>query len=86
MPLDLLDRGVHIFLIQGGEINEHMLIHKLLSTDKKMKNHLNYQTLMEYRHDLNCPRIIATHMSQDMIDRLNSLELEYAVDGKEIVL
>ena len=41
---------------------------------------------MEYRQDLNCPRIIATHMSQDMLDRLNSLELEYAVDGKEIVL
>lgn len=54
--------------------------------DKKMKNHLNYQTLMEYRHDLNCPRIIATHMSQDMLDRLNSLELEYAEDGKVIVL
>ncbi len=41
---------------------------------------------MEYRHDLNCPRIIATHMSQDMLDRLNSLELEYAEDGKVIVL
>ena len=43
MPLDLLHRGVHMFLIQGGEINEHMLIHKLLSTDKKMKKYrINY--------------------------------------------
>ena len=54
--------------------------------DKKMKNHLNYQTLMNYRNDLNCQRIIATHMSQDMLDRLNSLELEYAEDGKIIEL
>ena len=54
--------------------------------DKKMKNHLNYQTLMNYRNDLNCQRIIATHMSQDMLDRLNSIGLEYAEDGKIIEL
>ena len=51
-----------------------------------MKNHLNYQTLIEHHRDLRCKRIIVTHMSQDMLDRLNSLELEYAEDGKVIIL
>ena len=54
--------------------------------NKKMKNHLNYQTLIDHRSDLNCKRIIATHMSQDMLDRLNSIGLEYAEDGKIIEL
>jgi ribonuclease BN (tRNA processing enzyme) len=54
--------------------------------DKKMKNHLNYQTLLDHRSDLNCKRIVVTHMSQDMLDRLNSLELAYAEDGKIIEL
>ena len=54
--------------------------------NKKMKNHLNYQTLIDHRSDLNCKRIIATHMSQDMLDRLNSIGLEYAEDGKIIGL
>jgi phosphoribosyl 1,2-cyclic phosphodiesterase len=51
-----------------------------------MKNHLSYQTLMDHRSDLSCKRIIVTHMNQDMLDRLNSLELEYAEDGKVIIL
>jgi len=54
--------------------------------DKKMKNHLNYQTLIDHQSDLNCKRIIVTHMSQDMLDRIDRLELEHAEDGKTIVL
>jgi ribonuclease BN (tRNA processing enzyme) len=54
--------------------------------DKKMKNHLNYQTLMDHRNDLNCRQIVVTHMSQDMLDRLNRIDLEYAEDGKVINL
>jgi ribonuclease BN (tRNA processing enzyme) len=52
--------------------------------EKKMKNHLNYRTLLEKRHESQCKRIILTHMSDDMLDRLNSLEFEYAEDGKEL--
>ncbi len=54
--------------------------------DKKIKFHLNYQTLMEKKDELDCKRIILTHMSDDMLRRLDSLELEYAEDGKEIIL
>jgi ribonuclease BN (tRNA processing enzyme) len=35
---------------------------------------------------LDCKRIILTHMSDDMLSRLENLELEYAEDGKEIIL
>ncbi len=47
---------------------------------------LDYQTLLDHRSDLSCKRIIVTHMSQDMLDRLDNLELEYAEDGKIIEL
>jgi ribonuclease BN (tRNA processing enzyme) len=52
--------------------------------EKKMKNHLNYRTLLERRQELQCNRIILTHMSDDMLGRLNRLEFEYAEDGKEL--
>ena len=54
--------------------------------EKKIKFHLDYQTLMEKKDKLGCKRIILTHMSDDMLGRLDSLELEYAIDGKEIIL
>jgi ribonuclease BN (tRNA processing enzyme) len=54
--------------------------------EKKIKFHLNYQTLMEKKAALDCKRIILTHMSDDMLRRLDCLELEYAMDGKEIIL
>jgi ribonuclease BN (tRNA processing enzyme) len=54
--------------------------------EKKIKFHLDYQTLMERKAELDCKRIILTHMSNDMLRRLDRLELEYAIDGKEIIL
>jgi phosphoribosyl 1,2-cyclic phosphodiesterase len=41
---------------------------------------------MQKKAELDCKRIILTHMSDDMLSRLDSLELEYAEDGKEIIL
>jgi len=54
--------------------------------EKKMKNHLNYRTLLEHYPALNCKRIVLTHMSDDMLGRLDSLEFEYAEDGKEFLV
>ncbi len=54
--------------------------------EKEIKFHLNYKTLMGKKAELDCKRIILTHMSDDMLRRLESLELEYAEDGKEIIL
>ena len=54
--------------------------------EKKMKYHLNYQTLMEQRQKLDCRRLVLYHMSEDMLQRLPGLEVEWAEDGKNIVL
>ncbi|MBI2153618.1 MAG: MBL fold metallo-hydrolase [Candidatus Rokubacteria bacterium] len=54
--------------------------------DKKIKYHLDYATLRDQRKRLECSRIILTHMSQDMLDRLDESEMEYATDGQIVVL
>jgi len=52
--------------------------------DKSIKYHLNYHTLKERQADLGCKRTIITHMSNDVLSRLDSIDLEYAEDGKQI--
>lgn len=54
--------------------------------EKKIKYHLDYATLRDHRKWLDCRRIILTHMSQDMLDRLDESEMEYATDGQIVVL
>jgi ribonuclease BN (tRNA processing enzyme) len=54
--------------------------------DKKLKNHLDYRTLLARRSELGCRRLIITHMSDDMLGRLGSLEIEYAEDGKRVLI
>jgi ribonuclease BN (tRNA processing enzyme) len=54
--------------------------------EKKIKYHLSYQTLMEHRKKLDCRRLVLYHMSEDMLQRLPGLEVEWAEDGKSIIL
>jgi ribonuclease BN (tRNA processing enzyme) len=54
--------------------------------DKKIKFHLDYETLMVHRRELNCRRLILTHMNSEMLARLPSLDVEAAEDGTEIAL
>jgi len=54
--------------------------------EKKIKYHLDYRTLMEHRTRLGCRRLILTHMSHDMIQRVGSLDVEWAEDGKCVVV
>jgi ribonuclease BN (tRNA processing enzyme) len=49
--------------------------------DKKVKWHLDYETLIEHRPRFAARRLIATHPNGDLLDRLDSLELEVADDG-----
>ncbi|MGI9433413.1 MAG: MBL fold metallo-hydrolase [Geminicoccaceae bacterium] len=47
-------------------------------------HHLDWQTLNEHEHDLRAKRILLTHMSQPMLDRLPKLDrgrFEFADDG-----
>jgi len=54
--------------------------------DIKAPGHLNYQTLMQHRAELECERIVITHMSEDMVARAGAGEIEFeaAADGAVI--
>jgi ribonuclease BN (tRNA processing enzyme) len=54
--------------------------------ERKAKFHLDLETLTRHREDLDCRRLVLTHMSEEMIGRLGSIEAECAEDGMEIVL
>jgi len=54
--------------------------------EKRMKNHLNYRTLMAHRADLGCKRLIITHLGEDLLDHLGEIELEIAHDGMEVII
>ncbi|MBI3796136.1 MAG: MBL fold metallo-hydrolase [Deltaproteobacteria bacterium] len=54
--------------------------------EKKIRYHLDYQTLLHQRDRLECRRLILTHMSQDMLSRRAELEIDCAEDGRIIVL
>jgi len=54
--------------------------------EKKIKYHLDYRTLREHRSQLECRRLILTHMNRDMLDRLDEAEFECAEDGQVVVL
>jgi ribonuclease BN (tRNA processing enzyme) len=54
--------------------------------EKKMKFHLDYATLMQHREELDCKRIIVTHMSADMLGRMGELGVEAAADGMLVEL
>lgn len=49
--------------------------------DKSVKYHLDYRTLMAHRDQLNCKRLILTHMGPDMLARAGTLDAECAHDG-----
>ncbi len=48
--------------------------------------HLSYRTLMKHRGELDCRRIVLTHLGASTLARLTELELEYATDGKTLAL
>lgn len=48
--------------------------------------HLDYRTLMQHRDELGCRRLVLTHMSEEMLQKLPDLELEGAEDGMELSL
>jgi len=49
--------------------------------EKKIKYHLDYQTLRENRHRLDCRRVVLTHMKADMLHRHDEADMECAHDG-----
>jgi ribonuclease BN (tRNA processing enzyme) len=54
--------------------------------DRKIRYHLDYQTLRQHRERLACRRLILTHMSLDMLDHLGEIDYEHAEDGQVVAL
>jgi len=54
--------------------------------DTKVPYHLDYRTLAEKRGQLDCKRIVITHMSDDMLAHLDDADIEAASDGAVIAL
>jgi ribonuclease BN (tRNA processing enzyme) len=54
--------------------------------EKIVKFHLDYMSLMERRNQLECKRLVLTHMSEDILGRLGEVEVECAEDGKTILI
>jgi ribonuclease BN (tRNA processing enzyme) len=54
--------------------------------DRRVPGHLDYRTLAGKRADLDCERLVITHMGEDMLARLGELQVEAATDGAVIEL
>jgi ribonuclease BN (tRNA processing enzyme) len=61
-----------------------LLISEAYFFDKKIKNHLDYQTLMEHLKELQVKRVVLTHMGSNMLANLEAISCDYAEDGKAI--
>lgn len=48
--------------------------------------HIDYQTLMQHLAELECGRLVVTHMNDQMLHRIQNLDVEGAEDGKSFVL
>ncbi len=49
-------------------------------------SHLSYRTLMKHRAELDCRRIVLTHLGASTLAHLAELEIDYATDGKALEL
>ena len=54
------------------------------SFEKKIRYHLDYQTVWTQRNRLDCNRIILTHMGADMLARISETKIECAQEGQTI--
>ncbi len=68
-------------LIDAG-YQADLLISEAYFYEKKVKLHLDYKTLLEKLPLIAPKRLILTHMSDDMLSRVNNIPYEIAEDGK----
>ncbi len=54
--------------------------------EKRVPYHLDCRTLLEHRSQIRTRRLVVTHMSADMLERLTDLEVEAASDGRVLEL
>jgi ribonuclease BN (tRNA processing enzyme) len=61
-----------------------LLITEAYFFEKHVKFHLDYHTLMSHVNELQPRRMIITHMSEDMLKKLDMVSCEWAEDGKVV--
>lgn len=54
--------------------------------EKKIRFHLDYQSVVERKASLDCKRMVLTHMNDDMLKQLSEVQTEWAEDGRTIIL
>lgn len=64
----------------------HLFICECTLHDTHLDFHLSLQQLREHRDELDCERLILTHLGHDMSDRRGQIEIETADDGLAIKL
>jgi ribonuclease BN (tRNA processing enzyme) len=52
--------------------------------ERKGATHLDWQTLANERAQLTCKRLIVTHMGEDMLARVDEIDVEAAADGLNV--
>lgn len=63
-----------------------LLIAECYQYDRKLKGHLDYQTLKEHLHEIAPKRVILTHMGTAMLERLDTIDIEAAYDGLVVTI
>jgi ribonuclease BN (tRNA processing enzyme) len=53
---------------------------------EKKKFHLDYATVMAHLPQMKCRRLLLTHMSEEMLARVQDLGVEWAEDGQKVAL
>jgi ribonuclease BN (tRNA processing enzyme) len=66
-----------IKLAKGSDL----LIVECYAFEPKASHHLDFKTLSRRRRELDARRVLLTHMSQEMLDRLDGIDWETAEDG-----
>jgi ribonuclease BN (tRNA processing enzyme) len=64
----------------------HLFVCECNFYDLKAPGHLNYVTLAAKRPQINCDRLVITHMSEGMLARARDVEFETASDGAVLAI
>ena len=63
-----------------------LLIAECCAYDQPTPSHLDYQTLLQRRTDLNCKQLMLTHLGPKMLQQRDALQIAVLNDGDLIVL
>jgi ribonuclease BN (tRNA processing enzyme) len=66
--------------------NADLFIVECYAYDGAAENHINYQTLRNNLSKLRSKRLLLTHLSREMLDRLSDVDLEVSEDGQLLEL